>query len=336
MQLGAGPWFHAFELRFLVSAGAYLPPKHKTLKKDEKAHLIQLPDGMFLAVNLIIGAAGIPLECPIPTEMSGGGMLWRRRLQDGRLAVLVGRVRELDDQNRENIRHMRQERRPTGTFLTMQTSPYLEIWHLHWSSQGGNVVLVIPMGEEAFRSEQDYPQAGAISNQPRHFHFRSPRSTVEFIAPDRRTVAVIELAEINKVIELTKNVPRAIELGLVSMRVEPGNLISGSNFTAPPQGLLFSFAVGEASHSWEYIIIAKFDGSCFTAELQRISTSLHNRNLAVPISALGANEKLIIAIPSPAIKLTASLDLPMASSELLGRFTLLVLLSQLIESVGRI
>jgi hypothetical protein len=37
---------------------------------------------------------------------------------------------EIDNQNREHIRYMREELKPTATFSTMPTPKYLEIYHV--------------------------------------------------------------------------------------------------------------------------------------------------------------------------------------------------------------
>jgi len=211
--------------------------QRESLKQNRKAYLLDFPDGHFVCANLVIGCAGIPLDCPLPVGISGQ-TLWRTQLRDGRPAVLVGRLLELDDQNRGHIRYFREELGLTATVLTMPASSYFEIHNLHWSPQDGNVILVVPMGEEAFRSEQDFPQPGAMSIPPRHFHYRNPRSTVDLIAPNGLRVAVIEVAEVNKVIELMKGLPRTVELGLVTMRIEPSNLVTGSRFIAPPCRLI--------------------------------------------------------------------------------------------------
>jgi hypothetical protein len=115
----------------------------------------------------------------------------------------------------------------------MPTPKYLEIYHLHWSPEGGNVVFVVPMGDEAFRSEQDLLSPGVLPAVPRCFRYRSSRSTAALLAPNGLRVAVIELAEADKQIELVKGRPKLVELGLLTMRIEPGNLIAGVRSLRP-------------------------------------------------------------------------------------------------------
>jgi hypothetical protein len=324
MRMGSGPWFHAFELRFLLSSGAYSPQGQRKSLKNKKSYLIPVPDGFVLHANLIIGSTGTHLDAPLPAELLPAGQaLWRSRLRDRRPAVLVARMLQLDDANRESIRYVREELKPTVTFSSMPDRRYVEIYHLHWSPEGGNVILVVPMGEEAFRSEQDLLESNGRSSSSRHFRYRSSRATVGLTAPNGLKVADIELAEVDKEVELVKGVPKTVELGPVTMRIEPSNLIAGSKFIASPVRLVCIPSIDGASpHNWGYMIHARFDGSRFIAELRRNSASLQNRNLATPISQLGDDEELVIAIPAEAAELSSTLELPSTSISLLGRFTL--------------
>jgi hypothetical protein len=322
MRLGTGPWFHAFELRFLLSDGALSPiGQRESLKKSKKAHLIRAPEGSVLHANLIIGSAGTPLDCPLPVEFTGGQTVWRTRLRDGRPAVLVARLLELDDQNREHIKYLREKLRPTATFTAMPSSRYVEIHHLHWSPEGGNVVLVVPMGEEAFRSEEDLLAPGVLPTAPRHFRYHSFHSTADLIAPNGLRAAVIELTEVDQQIELAKGFPKLVELGLVTMRIDSGNLIPGSKSMASPSRLVCVPNIGGASpRSWEYVVHARFDGASLSAELRPISTAL--KSLDPPISGLDSSEEIVIAIPAETVKLTSTLDRPSTTIQLIGRFTL--------------
>jgi hypothetical protein len=324
MQLGTGPWLHAFELRFLLSDGAFAPLGQREALKNRSGYLIPTPDGFVLYANLIIGCGGTPLDYSLPVEFTPAGQtLWRTRLRDGRTAVLVARLLPTDDQNREYIRYVREERKTAATFSTTPTRKYLELCDLHWSAEGGNVLLVVPTGEEAFRSEQDFVQADMLPLAPRHFRCRSFPCTVEVTAPNGLGVAVIELPEVNEEVELVKGTPKTVELGSVTMRIETNNLIARGRFIARPRIVTLSLTVGGASpHNWEYTIEARFDGSCLSAEINANSTSFQNRNLATPVHDLGSGEEIVVVIPTGGLKLSSTLDLPSASTELLGRFTL--------------
>ncbi len=158
-RLGVGPWFHAFEIRFLLSEGANAPPRQREFLKKQKAYVIPVTKGFVPHVNLIIGDSGTPLDSPLPSEFSGGQAMWRARLRNGRPAVLVGRMLKLDNQNRDHIKHYRETLKPTVTFSRAHKNPYIELCHFLWSA-GGNVILIIPMGDEAIRFEQESPNHG--------------------------------------------------------------------------------------------------------------------------------------------------------------------------------
>lgn len=174
------------------------------------------------------------------------------------------------------------------------------------------------MGEEAFRSEEDFVQTGI----PLNFSYRRPRSTADLIAPNRHRVVILEMAETNKDIELVKGVPTRVELGVLSMMIEPNNLVAGSNFIATPVKLVCTPKLGGASpRVWEYMIEARFDGSCLSAEIPQISVSLQNKNLATPVRGIDNTEEIIMTFPFPRMKLSATLDQPYASAEIMGQFT---------------
>ena len=317
MPLPSGAWLHAFELRFLLSAGANSPLKEQESKANQPIYYIPVPDGFFLCANLIIGPTGVPLDYQLPSEFLGAYPLWRVRLPNGGPAVLTARMIPLDNQNREHIKFLREELKPNVTVTTMPTPGYVEVHRLFWSAEG-NLILVVPMGEEAFRSEQDFAQTAAT----RHFRYHSSRSTADLIAPNLLRVAVLEMAEVNKGIDLMKGLPKIINLGLLTMTIEPSNLIAGSNFIASPVKLVCTPNVGGANpRTWEYVTHARFDGFCLSAEVRQISASLQNKNLATPVSGLGNNEEIIMTIPSSPIKLAATLNLRSASAEIVGRFT---------------
>ena len=143
MQLGSGPWFHAFEIRFLQSPGANPPFRQRESLKNKSAYLIPVPEGFILYANLIVGAVGTPLNCPLPAQfLPAGRPLWRTRLRDGRPAVLVARMLELDSQNRDHIKYLREELKPTVTFSTMPSGRYMELFRLR--NLGQSVIVLAP------------------------------------------------------------------------------------------------------------------------------------------------------------------------------------------------
>ena len=232
MQFASSPWLHAVEIRFRMSEGAGAPPKQRESLKNKSAYVIPVPAGKFLVVNLIVGPAGTSSNSPLPAQFSGANVLWRAGLPDHRLAVLIARMLELDDENRNKIEYYRKELKPTVTFSSTPREPYVEIHHLHWSP-GGNVVLVVPMGHEAFRSEKELIAPTATEGR-RNFRYQSPQAVAEIIAPNGVRVAVLELDEVDQEIEVAKNQPSTHELGILKMRLEVSNLIEGSKFIASP------------------------------------------------------------------------------------------------------
>jgi hypothetical protein len=322
MRLGIGPWFHAFELRFLWSPGALSPTGQLESLKKKLGHLIPTPEGLVLHVNLLIGCSGIPLDSSLPVGLNGP-TLWRRPLPDGRIAVLVGRLLSLSNQNREMIRYFHEELKVTVTKPTLTGREYSELHHMSWSAEGGNIIQVVPMGEEALRSAQEVP-AGQIHPMPRRFHFRSPRSTTDLIAPNGYKVAVVEMGEVAEQIELTKGIPKIAELGALSMKIEPDNLIAGSPIKAlAPRRMVCIPSVGEGSpRSWEYIIDSRFDGSRLAAVVPKQSAALQNKNLVQPVNGLGDDEEIEMVAPAETLELTATLDQPSTSNQLVWRFTL--------------
>ena len=218
MRLGLGPWFHAFEIRFLLSPGGNAPLRQRESLKNKSAYLISVPKGFVLYANLLVGAVGTPLSCPVPDEFGGGKAVWRTRLRDGRPAILMVRVLELDRQNRDLIKYFREELKVRVTLSGAPAEPeaYVELFNVHWSPNGGNVVLVVPMGDEIFYEQETTPDEPALDL--RKFRYQSPQSTTDIIAPNGLRVAVVELGEVDKEIELVKNRPSTHGVGALKMR----------------------------------------------------------------------------------------------------------------------
>jgi hypothetical protein len=320
MQLGAGPWFHAVEIRFLLSEGAKSPTKQRESLKNKKAYLIPAPEGQILHANLIIGRPGMPLNTPLPEQFGGAQALWQAVLSDGRLAVLVVRVLALDDVNREKIKFYREELKPTVSVRGNSKDSYVELVHFFWSPEGGNVALVIPMGDEAVRNEDE---DRVTDEEPRIFHYESPGATADVIAPDGKRVAILELEKVDKQIALVKNEPSSHELGEIKLQLDPSNLITGSKFMASPCKLVCVPSLSGANpRNWEYLILARFDGFALSADLRPISIGLRNKNFASRLPQLDDREEIVMVIPPEVAALRATLDAPTTSVKVLGRFTL--------------
>ena len=321
MQLGSSPWLHAFEIRFLTNEGARTPPRQRESLKNKSAYVIPVLSGNFLIVNLILGRPGTSSSSPLPAQFSGAKVLWRSKLPDHRLAVLIARMLELDDENRKKIDYYRKELKPTATFSGTPGESYIELQHLHWST-GGNIILVIPMGDEALRSEQEAiaPTMAGIS---RIFRYQGPHAVAEIIAPNGLPVAVLEIDEVDQKVELAKGQPSTHELGTLRMRLEPSNLIEGSEFIASPCRLVcIPTVAGARPRDWTYMVYSRFNGFILSAEVMQISISFQNKNFSIPLSHLSDREELVIQIPSEKLKILATMDAPATAAKVLGRFNL--------------
>lgn len=321
MQLASSRWLHAFEIRFLMSEGAGTPPRQRESLKNKSAYVIPVPAGKFLVINLITAPAGTSSNVPLPPQFSGANVLWRAELPDHRLAVLIARMLELDDENRKKIEYYRKELKPTVTFSRGPSEPYVEIHHVHWSP-GGNVVLVVPMGPEALRPEQELI-APTATQERRNFQYRSPHAVAEIIAPNGRRVAVLEADEVDLEIEVAKNQSSTHEVGTVNMRIETSNLIEGSEFIAGPCRLLCIPSIAGASpRDWTYTVYPRFDGFTLFAKVVQMSVSFQNKNFAKPLRQLSDGEELVVRIPSEGLEILATIGAPARSAKLLGHFHL--------------
>jgi hypothetical protein len=229
---------------------------------------------------------------------------------------------KLNSENFGHIVNTRQKLKPSITYSGGPSQAYVEVTHLHWSSQAGNVVLVVPMGDEAARSENVVP-TGVAALEPRKFRYQSPPSTFDIVAPNGQRVAVLALDEVDKRIELVKDQPSTHAVGTLNLRLEPENLIAGSKFLASPRKFTCVPTIGGGSPiDWGYNVFASFDSSALSVELRQCSTSLRNRNLATAVSELHEREEIVMVIPFQTPNLVATIEAPAASLEVIGRFTL--------------
>jgi hypothetical protein len=316
----AGPWKHAFEIRFLLSEGANAPRNQRESLKKKPAYLIAVPEGFVCYVNLVIDTVGMPSNSGLPAEFGGARELWCARLRDGRRAVLLVRALPLDSQNSAQIKFLREELQPKLSVSGPVGDAYVELVHLHWSPQGSNVVLVVPMGDEAVRSEQQLVPSGG----PRRLRYQNSQATAAVLAPKTGLlVAGLDLDCIDKEIELVKNQPSTHSLGTIRLRLITDNLIAGSGFMAPPSRLIFIPVVdGGSPRDWGCNVFARFDGFSLSAELMNCSVSLRNRNLPKTMSQLNDKEELIMVIPEKPAKIAATMDDPVRSLEVFARFIL--------------
>jgi hypothetical protein len=224
----------------------------------------------------------------------------------------------LDEQNRKEIRFMRQELKPTITTAGSVKDMYVEIFKVHWGP-GGNVILVVPMGAEAVRSEQeDLP-----SGEARAFRYENAESAVGIYAPNGSRVAELQMDSANTQLDLVKNQPSVHKVGTVKLSLETNNLIAGSKFMAAPcRWACVPIINGGSPRNWAYTAFATFDGAGLSIHLTYASSGLRNKNMDAPMDQLDDTEEIVIRIPEETLRIVATMTNPVTSVDLVGRFTL--------------
>jgi hypothetical protein len=155
MLLPEGTWMHQIEWRFLIGPDVLHPPT-ETLKPDEKAYLLNVPPDHMLMLNLLIAAQPSKEAPAIPQQFAGATISWQARLDAGHHVILVGRLTDIDELNKEHLRYIRHELNPHANLDSVTpTPPYVEIHRLDWSEHGGNAMLIVPMGHEGYRVPSD-------------------------------------------------------------------------------------------------------------------------------------------------------------------------------------
>lgn len=324
MRLPSGRWQHAVELRFLVSEGALPPLNELKSLKNRNAHVLAVPESFVLHVNLLICDASSTLEPPLPPEfMPAGELLWRSRLRDGRTAALIGRALLESDENAAHVRYIRSELRPTVTFERSGSGDRrVEIYHLHWSASGGNVVLIVPMGGEAFRSD-DEPMHADAATIIRTYRVAAPECKCSIAAPDGRPVLQVCIPEFNETIFLSKGKPIDVVLGELQIELLVENIVLGSSFSSAPARLPQALRIGGGSaKSWEYTVRLRFDGSHMAVELLQLSTGLRNVNLVAGIEGLADDEEITLTVPKETIRSVVPASRPKLSIPIVGRLRL--------------
>jgi hypothetical protein len=310
-------WTHALEIRFLVGADANFPPETfvKLKKKKDKAALVDIPEESILVLNLLVGtpATGVP-------DQLRGPLIWESPAGDGRTAVLVGRVFPIDEVNRKQLLYIRQELNPKVSIQGVRTTdndrPYVEILHPNWGS-GGNVVFVVPMGDEGHRFEGDEP----VEAQPRELQIACQSSAISLAAPDGSLVGELSIQGRPTTELLHKGTRKEIEIGKVGLSIDPTQLRYGERFESPPVRMPCSLIVcGVSPKDWQYSVDAAFDGNDFIVNVAPISGSLRNANIETSLPVLGIDEELLISAPIHRVQLRAGNQSPFCEADLVGSF----------------
>jgi hypothetical protein len=318
IALGDGSWRHALEIRFLIGAGADLPPaKMLRLKKKDTALIVEVPDGQVLYLNLLVSVTD-RFPVALPNEFAGAPEIWRTRLRDGRSVVLLCRVMPFDDQSTSALRHIRSELQPKANFTGSPPTepPYIEIVHAFWSGQG-NVLLVIPMGPEARRFDPDHADVQCEATDSRHVTVECAYGNSNLIAPDGSVVGSLSIVGYSGQITLAKGKEVVQTIGRITLSVDSGALRWGESFVRPRSALECMLSLGGAKPKmWEYGYELSFDGSAISLSVLPISTALRNANAENLVSGLGGGEEVLIRAPAAAIRLTASKEQTTVNAEL--------------------
>jgi len=306
LVLGGGRWLHAFELRFLLSPETYVPYPEK-MKAKQRAFLIDVPDQHVLLLNLLVATAASAVDEPLPSELLPAAQpLWRVLLRDGRPVLLTGRIVPMDQQNQDEIAFIRHELNPRATLSeALKKAPYVEVQRIVWSPEGGNVILVVPMGKEAVREPSlSLPAVDDL----REVSVTGPGSSIKIAAPDGSIVASISLSGCSTKLCLRKNESVRVPLGVLTLSVYCSKLISGKKFSKAAEHLSGAPTInGVQPKNWEYRIYASFDGGSLTIQVCPLSSALRNANLAQPMVGVTASEEIVIVAPIGGIVLSAGI-----------------------------
>ena len=276
--VGNGQWLHAFELRFLVSPGAYSPIEKL---KGKRAFLIDVPFDKVLIMNLLIGQTGCSIETELPQELLPAVSVWQTVLRNQCPITLIGRVIEMDKRNRDEIEFIRRELNPKANFREPLTvAPYIEVTRVVSDPKGGNIILVVPMGKESFRMPSDASsQLPLAIADARTIIVSCPSVSISIAAPNGAVVGTFSIAGTNYELTLQKNVEVRCPLGTVTLSIDPSNLICGQSFSIRPIFCRCAPTVdGSRLRSWEYSVFSYFDGTIFRVEIRQLSISLPNVN----------------------------------------------------------
>lgn len=320
--MGGGSWLHAFELRFLLSDDTPCPPSIPL--KGKAATLVEVPSGAMLVANLLV--VNGPASAALPSELTGGQVMWSAGLRNGRSVALVARVLRMDAQNREAIRLMRSDAGLKVTFSAApKTPPHIEGIQLHWSQDGANVILVIPVGKEAVRFEEDPAAvlARASDTDRRTLRINTAPSELALLAPNGAMIGTLSLATEPTNLQVIKGIASLCPLGLVTLKLAPNELIAGARFQRPGVELKSALSVdGVSPPTWDYTVYSSFDGDKVVAEIRSMSVALRNANVSATTADASAAEEVVVVAPVKGLALSASITSPITSTPLTANVTL--------------
>lgn len=322
LSLANGLWLHGIELRFLLHSRANRP--QEKLKAGAKALLLETPEDRVLVVNILVGAEGCSSDAAPPQEFGGASILWRSLLRNGRPAVLIARILPLDDQNKTALHNIWEEISPTVNFDRKPSGFYMEVMHAHWHPQNGNILLVIPMGTGHARFPGDRVLSGPASAATEAaVTVANPTARISIAAPNGATVATVGIQGTTSAVTLKRDEHLTAHLGIVTLAIQPENLIAGSKFQAQPVRLSCVPSVNGASpREWMYTIVSSFDGETFVSEIRALSAGLRPAKLVGELTGILKTDEIVMTAPPASLRLAASLSMPIARSDLTVRFLL--------------
>ncbi len=232
----------------------------------------------------------------------------------------------MDEQNRKEIEFIRHELNPKiSSSEPPTTSPYIEARRIVWSPEGGNVILVVPMGQEAIRVQAESPThdvTNLIANS-RTVAISSPSASIVVTAPNGAAIGTLTISGMKSKITLLKNMTARASLGVVTLNMNAKNLIFGEKFRRPR---ILCSAVptfdGASPRNWEYSVYFSFDGVALKAEIRQLSCSIRSANVSVPTPNISASEEVLITAPANNLVIVATAESPQSTASLESTFLL--------------
>jgi len=152
-QMEASSWYHAFEWRFLTSLDSLTAPAEGVRKSKDMYHLQPVPVGKGWRLHLLVTALPFDEAPDAPTIFKGIRPFWMWQLSSKRWASIMGGIVTLGKESIETRTHYRQLFAGKFTaILNPKVSPYVELHKIGQDQDSKNVLLIIPMGVEAYGS----------------------------------------------------------------------------------------------------------------------------------------------------------------------------------------
>jgi hypothetical protein len=320
LLLSGETWYHALEVRFLLSDGAFTPQPGPLA--DANALLIDLPREAeaVLVLNLIIEPYPGSGSLGLPNELNGARQIWGSSLRDGCEVSLVARLMPFDKKNRDELHHIRFELTPKATFPDPLTvPPFIEVMNVSSTPHGSNVILVVPMGAEAVRVAPAANAAAASAGNTRPIRLVRSASPIDLLAPDGSIVATLSVNDVDDVFMVPKGVATKVPTGTVKLTLDCSKLRFGEIFERPTARWPVKLLVDAASpREWRHDVSCRFDGMAMHVKIRELSVGMRNANLSAPMPQLLSTEEMVIVEPANNLVLTASAESPIVTAPIIA------------------